>query len=373
MELNTLERIRNIIRILMEYHWSLNEIKKANEQFDVVMKATHDLIWDWDLQANHVYRSALGLEKVYGLKDNKSIETMEGWITHIHPEDVENIQKTISGIVLGNKANTFDIEYRFRRDDGNYSYVYDRGMVLRNKEGKPVRLIGAAQDITERKRLEEELLRTELEKQKAINQATVDSQEQERSEIGKELHDNVNQILTTTKLYLDLALTNIELKDELIQKSNKNIISVINEIRQLSRSLMNPTIGDLGLMDSIHDLIENINITRKLHVNLVADHELESLLSPNYKLTVFRIIQEALNNAIKHAKARTVEIRFKRFGTSIMLSIKDDGTGFDSASVKLGAGLKNIQNRVYLVNGTYALQTSPGKGCKIIINFPIIK
>ena len=70
------------------------------------------------------------------------------------------------------------------------------------------RVIGAAQNITERKNLEEELLKNELDKQKAINQATVDSQEQERTEIGKELHDNVNQILTTTKLYLDLALSN---------------------------------------------------------------------------------------------------------------------------------------------------------------------
>jgi signal transduction histidine kinase len=230
-----------------------------------------------------------------------------------------------------------------------------------------------AQDITERKHLEEELLRTELEKQKAINQATIDSQEQERTEIGKELHDNVNQILTTTKLYLDLALTNKELKDELISKSNKNIISVINEIRQLSRSLMDPTIGDLGLLDSINDLIENINLTRRLHVSLVAEQQLEALLSKNNKLTVFRIIQEALNNAIKHARATTVEIFFKIYGDNMMLVIKDDGIGFEASSVKLGAGLKNIQNRVYLVNGTYTIQTSPGNGCKIIINFPIIK
>jgi PAS domain S-box-containing protein len=373
IELNTLERIRNIIRILMEYHWSLNEIKKANEQFDIVMKATHDLIWDWDLQANTVSRSALGLEKVYGIKDNKLIEKVEQWLSHVHEEDTEKIRKIISNILQNKTENTFEVEYRFKKDNGTYSYVYDRGMVLRNKEGKPVRLIGAAQDITERKHLEEELLRTELEKQKAINQASIDSQEKERTEIGKELHDNVNQILTTTKLYLDLALSNNELKDELIAKSNKNIISVINEIRQLSRSLMDPTIGDLGLIDSINDLIESINLTRKLQVNLVADRKLEPLLCKNYKLTVFRIIQEALNNAIKYAKAATVEINLKLYGNNMMIIIKDDGVGFDPASVKMGAGLKNIQNRVYLVNGTYTIQTSPGKGCKIIINFPLIK
>jgi PAS domain S-box-containing protein len=373
VELNTLERIRNIIRILMEHHWSLNEIKKANERFDIMMKATHDLIWDWDLQANMIYRSALGLEKVYGIKDNKSIEKIEQWLSHVHPDDVEKVRKTIDGVLMAREENTFDVEYRFKKDDGTYSFVYDRGMIIRNEEGKPIRLIGAAQDITERKNLEEELLHNELEKQKAINQATVDSQELERSEIGKELHDNVNQILTTTKLYLDLALSNQELKDELIAKSTRNIMGVINEIRQLSRSLMDPTIGDLGLMDSINDLIENINLTRKLYVTMERKEELECLLSKNHKLTIFRIIQEALNNAVKHAKAATVEISFKLFGNSVMVIIKDDGVGFDPAAVKMGAGLKNIQNRVYLINGTYTIQTSPQNGCKIIINFPINK
>jgi signal transduction histidine kinase len=214
-------------------------------------------------------------------------------------------------------------------------------------------------------------LQNELEKQKAINQATIDSQELERTEIGKELHDNVNQILTTTKLYLDLALSNAELRDELIKKSSSNIISVINEIRQLSRSLMDPTIGDLGLIDSVNDLIENINLTRRLHVSLTADRKLELLLTKNHKLTVFRILQEALNNAMKHAKAKMVMIEFKFHGNNVKLIITDDGVGFDLASVKMGAGLKNIQNRVYLLNGTCIIQSDAEKGCKIIINFPI--
>jgi PAS domain S-box-containing protein len=372
-ELNTLERTRNIIRILMEYHWSLDEIKKVNERFDIVIKATHDLIWDWDLKTNIIYRDLLGLKTVYGVADNSSIETIEQWLSHIHPNDLDRVRKTVVDILKAGEQNVFDVEYRFRRDNGSYSFVYDRGMILRNEEGKPTRMIGAAQNITERKNLEEELLRNELEKQKAINQATVDSQEMERTEIGKELHDNVNQILTTTKLYLELAMSNSELKDELIQKSNTNIISVINEIRQLSRSLMDPTIGDLGLIDSVNDLIENINLTRKLHVSLTADHRLETQLNKNQKLTIFRILQEALNNAMKHAKATKVAISFKQLGDVIMVTIKDDGVGFDPSSVKMGAGLKNIQNRVYLISGTYTIRSAPKKGCDIIINFPINK
>ena len=229
----------------------------------------------------------------------------------------------------------------------------------------------AAQNVTERKRLEQELLRQELDKQKFISQATIDTQEQERREIGKELHDNVNQVLTTTKLYLDLSLTSPDSKDELIQKSSKNIIYVINEIRQLSRSLMDPSIGDLGLLDSINDLVENINITRKLHVSLCASPDLEKHLDESQKLMIFRVIQEAMNNTIKYAQATSVQLNLKTEGGNLALLIADDGKGFDITTVKKGAGLKNIQNRVYLTGGNLLLETAPGKGCKIIINFPI--
>ncbi|MFL5789641.1 MAG: PAS domain-containing protein, partial [Flavisolibacter sp.] len=371
IELNILERIRNILRIVMEHYWSLNEIKVAKERFDIMMKATHDLIWDWNIDTNTIYRNAIGLKKVYGVENNESIETIEKWLPHIHPQDLERVSKVLKEITSSFTQDTFDVEYRFKKDDGTYSHVYDRGIIVRDGSGKPIRMIGAAQDITERKHLEQELLKNELERQKAINQATVDTQENERSEIGKELHDNVNQVLTTTKLYLDLALSNPELKDELIQKSTKNIIGVINEIRQLSRSLMDPSIGDLGLIDSINDLIDNINLTRKLHVKLLADKKIETLLNKNQKLTVFRIIQEALNNAIKHAKASTVSIQFNVAIKYLEIVIEDDGVGFHPELIKKGAGLKNIQNRIYLINGSHSILSAPEQGCKILINFPI--
>ena len=372
-EVNTFERVTSIIRVLMENKWSLNQIKEAKERFDIMMKATHDLIWDWNLETNAVYRDEMGLQKVYGITDTTQPLDYEAWLKRIHDEDHEKVSKVIEQVMRSRDQLNFDVEYRFRRDDGSYSYVYDRGTILRNSEGKAIRMIGAAQDVTERKMLEQELLQNELEKQKAINQATVDSQEAERGEIGKELHDNVNQVLTTTKLYLDLALSSQELKDDLIRKSSRNVINVINEIRQLSRSLMDPSIGDLGLIDSIHDLVENINLTRKLHVKLTTDKKIESLLDKNHKLTVFRIIQEALNNAIRHAQATTVCIRFTSKKQLVEVVIEDNGVGFDPVTVKKGAGLKNIQNRIYLINGTHHIDAAPGKGCRIMLSFPINK
>jgi signal transduction histidine kinase len=168
-------------------------------------------------------------------------------------------------------------------------------------------------------------------------------------------------------------LDNTQLKDDLIAKSSRNIISVINEIRQLSRSLMDPSIGDLGLLASINDLVENINMTQVLKVSLDADEKLEDYFNPEHKLTIFRIIQEALNNAIKHAKATSVNIKFLKNPSFAQVVIEDNGIGFDLKAVNRGIGLKNIQNRIYLINGTHRIESIPNQGSRIIINFPIQK
>jgi PAS domain S-box-containing protein len=355
----------------MENHQALQEMKMANERFDVIMKASNDLIWDWNLEKGVVYRDVEGVHKVYGITDETTIRDINAWIKRIHPDDRLEVKKTIKAIVKSTQQNSFELEYRFMREDGTYAFVYDRGILLRNDQGKPYRMIGAAHDITERKRLEKELIDKELEKQRAINRATIDTQEQERTEIGKELHDNVNQVLTTTKLYLEIATGNPEMKDQLIEKSIKNVIYVINEIRQLSRSLMNPSLGDLGLTDALRDLAENIHITKKLHLNLDLDEEVDVLLDENQKVMLFRISQEILNNTIKHAQATTVDVRLEHVDNYVELMIKDDGKGFDITKVKKGSGLKNIQNRVYLANGNLDIQSKPGKGTTTIVNCPI--
>jgi PAS domain S-box-containing protein len=347
------------------------QLVNSNDRFNAVLKATHDLIWDWDLLTGVFYRDPEGQRRVYGVDNDEEISNIYSWMKRIHPDDHVHVQEVIGKILNATNEETFDLEYRFRTDEGSYNSVYDRGFIIRDSNGRPVRMIGAAQNITDRKKLEQELLQRELERQKMVTQATIETQEQERSEIGKELHDNVNQILTTTKLYLDLAHSNPELKDDLISKSTRNIIYVINEIRQLSRSLMDPTLGDLGLLDSIKDLIENTNTTRKLQVKLQSSGPVEEKLDSPSKLTIFRIIQEALNNAIRHSEASDAVVTLTMKNENVLLSIKDNGVGFSPKTVKKGAGLRNIQNRVYLANGSFSIKSNAGKGCNLKIILPI--
>jgi signal transduction histidine kinase len=178
-------------------------------------------------------------------------------------------------------------------------------------------------------------------------------------------------VLTTTKLYLDLATTDAGLRDELIRKSLQNINDVIQEIRHLSRSLMDPSIGDLGLLASIDDLIGSIHLTKQLQIRLEADEAVEDCLDANQKLTVFRIIQESLNNVLRHAKATEVRISILKLNNQLLLTIRDNGIGFGAGVTKKGAGLKNIQNRIYLINGSLNVKSHPGEGCTIQLQFPI--
>jgi PAS domain S-box-containing protein len=346
-------------------------LRQMNERFDSMMKATHELLWEWDITSDQITRSKDSLKKVYGIQNDSSIKKIEDWLQHIHPDDRTLVRTVLNKVLKAPNQYTFELEYRFRRDDGEYAHIYDRGILLKDEKDNPVRIIGSAEDISERKRLEKELLRNELEYQRLIHQATIDSQEKERAEIGKELHDNINQVLTTTKLYLDLALTNSAMKDELMQRSLNNINTVINEIRHLSRSLMDPSIDDLGLVDSINDLVENIHLTQKLNVVHSIDCAVDCLLDTNQKLAIFRIIQESLNNVLRHAKATTVWLLISIKDGQLHLTLKDDGVGFDPNTARKGAGLKNIQNRIYLINGSLQIDSKPQQGCTIVLQFPV--
>ena len=228
--------------------------------------------------------------------------------------------------------------------------------------------------IIESKKAEEKLLQQELDKQKLIAQAMVDAQEKERAEIGKELHDNINQILSTTKLYLELAKNDSSQRLNLINRSAGNIHTAIHEIRNISRSLVPSSIGDLGLQDSVTDLVESIRTTRTIHVEFYPVGQFDEIINDKTKLMLFRIIQEQVSNVLKHSGARNliIELVLEESDHSIELNITDDGKGFIPSAVgKMGLGLSNITSRASLFGGKVTIQSEPGNGCKLRVQIPL--
>jgi two-component system sensor histidine kinase UhpB len=259
-----------------------------------------------------------------------------------------------------------------------------------NKEGKPfpveVRLsplktdegqltTAAIRNISERKKaemamkvMEKEILNQKIQEQKRIARAIIKAQEKERNRIGQELHDNVNQILVGTKLYLEMAEDEGMDVKQLINSSIGLIQKSISEIRILSAKNVTP-LKNINLKELLQLLAENLNISSGINIKLeynVNTQEMEDDL----KLNIYRIIQEQLNNIIKHSGARNAIIRVNPDGKNIRIEVADNGKGFDVSKKSKGIGISNMINRVESFNGHVEIDSSIGNGCRMQITLP---
>jgi len=374
VEMDIIERAANLIRIILVNNRAEEELKISNERYMLATKATNDAIWDWDLHTE-LYFWGEGFYHQFGYKPGPKVRTRKFWEMHVHPEDRVRVLKDMGRFIQRKDKGLWWEEYRFKKSDGKYALISDRGFLVMGKEGKLIRMVGSMQDITEKREMEKKLLKQELTKQKLIAQAMVDAQERERAEIGKELHDNINQILSTTKLYLELAKTDHKERLKLITRSAGNIHDAIHEIRNISRSLVPSSIGDLGLLDSISDLVESIRTTRAIHVEFYPVGKFDEKISDKEKLMLFRIIQEQVNNVLKHSEAKNliIELILEEMENRIELNITDDGKGFnpDKVKNKKGLGLSNIMSRADLFGGKVTIVSAPGQGCKLRVQVPV--
>jgi PAS domain S-box-containing protein len=373
-ELNMFDRVSNLLRVIIENKNAETKIRMSNERYLLVTKATNDAIWDWDVHSNSLYWGE-GIYTLFGYKPGYVDNSLRFWEANIHEQDRDKVINGLNEFINDNHTHVWEAEYLFKKANGDYALVYDRGFLIFDHTARITRMVGSMQDITDKKEMERKLLKQELDKQKLVAQAVVNAQEKERAEISRELHDNVNQILSTAKLYLELAQTDDEGRVDLIARSADNISDAINEIRSISRSLVPPSVGDLGLIDSVQDLVENIKATKKLHVEFYFEGSVDSLLDEKRKLMLFRIIQEQVNNVLKHSMARNlvIELIAEADGRSVDLTISDDGKGFEPEKVRSnkGVGLSNISSRAQLFNGSVHIVTAVGEGCKLKINVPI--
>jgi len=239
-----------------------------------------------------------------------------------------------------------------------------------NYSGRPAILV-LANDVTERIILEQELNEQRILRQRQITEAVIVAQEKERTEIGKELHDNVNQILGASNLYVNTAMTDDEMRQELLERSTELISRAINEIRKISKSLITPGLREIGLLESIEDITDDLKVAKGIHFQLDIHNIPEAEVDEQRKLTLFRIIQEQLNNIMKHARATEAMIRLTIEGQDIVLTIVDNGVGFDISKHRKGVGITNIISRTELFKGKVEISSKPGDGCVLTVRLPM--
>jgi PAS domain S-box-containing protein len=227
-----------------------------------------------------------------------------------------------------------------------------------------------AHDVSEKLRVEAELVQHRISQQEIITETTMQAQEKEREQIGKELHDNINQILASSKIYLELARNGQkQLQKEALSKSYSSINLAIEEIRNLSKQLVPPALDDM-LINVLTEMLDEVAHAKKLNCRLEADNFDEKELCDNIKLTLYRIVQEQVNNIIKHAGASQIVVRIENSDNKLSLIIEDDGKGINTALKPRGIGLRNIESRVRFYKGELSVFSQQGQGCRLAVCIP---
>ncbi len=374
-----LQNLKGMIFILLAalfiyfVSFSLNtRIEKANKKkdealtrFNMLGMATNDAIWDIDLITHESYTNRT-LQDMFGYSAEELRDNYTWWRTNLHPEDEQRVLDTIDTI-LDNGGSFWQDEYRFRCKNGKYKIIFDRGVIIRDTRNKPLRLIGAMQDVTAQRSLQQELISEKLLHKNEMAKGILHAAEAERKKLGEELHDNINQLLGVVRLYIDHAITTKAEQESVLVKCSQLLKSVIEEIRSLSRSLIPPTLSDLGLTESIRELADSIAIAKDIRFTINSEGFDEGLLTASQQLVLYRILQEQLNNILRHSDADEVIVELRRTAHAIQLTVSDNGKGFDANSHKVGMGLTNIRNRLELFNGKMKITSSPGQGCKLTV------
>lgn len=471
------------IQYSLERKRNIEKLHESNERFKIVAKATNDAVWDWNLLTNEVFLVGENYKNLFGYDIVEDFMPLVVWEESIHPDDKNSVLEKLGQFIKDKKEENWEDEYRIIKADGTIAYVYDRGYLMYDANSSPIRMIGATQDITERKKAEEkyrqmfynnphaaflydpetfrilevndatvkkygytrsefydlslfdlmreedvlkllqyitdrgtsgitktklwrhkkkngenmivdvtsylidysgkqvrqvlihditqrirlakELTRQQKLRQQQIAEAVLIAQENEKTTIGQELHDNVNQILIGAKLYLEFIGLDQENRDSHLSHSMQLISDAIEELRRVSKRLIIGNVTEIGLKQSIQEVIENILPVQSFTIDLKTDELDEKLLNANLKITILRIIQEQLNNIIKYAEASSVLIEIKNSASEVNLLISDDGKGFDPGQHRKGVGITNMTNRAQLYNGKVEIDSAPGLGCQV--------
>ena len=343
------------------------EIKKINERLLYITHATSEAIWEWNILTGHIYRN-IALHNMIGFQ-LENTQDLSWWFKRIHPDDRKKTKNIIDN-VLAKKMQSWESEYRFLCADDTYKTVYDRGFVV-YENNQPVKMIGSLQDISETKELETQLIEEKLKKQKELAEAIINTQEEERTKIAHELHDNVNQLLTTAKLFVEMLKPTSGNDIMMVNKTKEIIMEALGEIRDISKNMTLPFLRDQGLAESIEELLDDIKVTKQYDIYFNTAGVDQNNISEGKKIAVFRIMQEQLKNIIKHSHARMIIVHLEFETNCMKLSVTDDGVGFEASKKRKGIGLSNIYDRVKLYDGSVELKTAPGKGCSITVTIPL--
>jgi PAS domain S-box-containing protein len=329
-------------------------LRESEERLRLLAQATTDALYDWDI-ARGITSWNHGMRTLFGYPVD-SEQTHNWWQEHVHPQDRE---RTIASVykALADREQFWSAEYRYLRADNSYAHVIDRGYLLYDEAGAPTHMIGAMIDVTDRVQLAEAQTRAALE---------------ERQRLARDLHDSVTQSLYSLTLLAEAARRwtaagNLEQVQTHLGRLGETAQQSLKEMRLLVYELRPAALEKDGLLGALQQRLDAVEKRAGIDGRLRVEGSGEVPL--HMEEALYRITQEALNNALKYAAASKVTVVLTTAVDQIKLQISDNGKGFDPDQVngRGGLGLVSISERVERLNGDLVISSQPGTGTTLTV------
>jgi PAS domain S-box-containing protein len=336
-------------------------------------------LWEWDLNKNEIWVTANRRAQL-GLPASGKI-AFEHLISRWHPDDREQVRLALKEAV--EKRRDYDVEFRIVLADGSVRWIESRGYVQVNKDGKPRRLLGISMDVTARReacleaqRLRQQrtvLLEREVAERARLEREVIESCAREQRRIAYDLHDGVGQQLVG--IALSAKLLEEQLRAERSAEADRaSLIAKLangaaRQVRLTARTLEGADgLGDLKT--ALRSLAVNMSENCGVKVTVKADSS--SLpISPPVAAQLYRVAQEAVRNAIEHGAAREVLIQLTFGDQDLMLTVQDDGKGFDASVNGQGMGLRIMRYRAQCIGGSCEVHAGPSQGTIVHCRVPL--
>lgn len=339
--------------IVDEHKEAAEALREGEERFHLVCDTVPAMIWMSDPDKRWTYFNRQWLDFT-GRPIEAELGT--GWTAGVYPPNLQSCMETYQRAF--DRREPYSTEYRLRRQDGAYRWVYAMGSPSFNHDGSFLGYVGSCIDVTDQKLAQEAL--------SSVSQKLIQAQEEERSRIARELHDDINQRIALIAIELKrLDPTSYSEEDATshLREIVARLIELGKDVQAISHRLHSAKLEYLGLAAAAGSLCRELSAQHRVKIDYAHDH-IPSDLTPEISLCLFRILQEGLNNAVKHSGVRTFRVELHGTSEHVQLTIRDSGIGFDPklAFANKGIGLTSMQERLHLLKGSLSIESAPTRG-----------
>ncbi len=353
--------VTTAIRDITSRRRTEDALRASEERLRLAQQAAGIGTFERDVRTG-ILTCSVELDFMYGLPPGTFEGTKTGFFVNlVHPDDRTQVAELVEKALQTGQSTAG--EWRAVWPDGSIHWIAGRWQVFRNERGEPSRMLGVNMDITERKRADEAL--------SGMTRKLVEAQEQERARIGRELHDDINQRLAMLGVDLDELQRNPSNATGRLHDLRQRLAEVSNDVQALSHELHSSKLDYLGVVAGMRSWCREIAARHKVEINFNSD--VSRPLPLDIGRPLFRVLQEALHNAIKHSGIKSFEVQMRERSPEIHLVVSDLGRGFviEEALQGPGLGLTSMRERVRLAKGTITIDSKPMGGTTVHVCVPI--